>query len=164
MIKSALEQLVDDLAAQVAELKAYIESTKEKPTKLKRPSLDDIKSEGIRTGLPALDCESFYNYYEANGWKVGRNPMKNWKAALSNWKRNAEQYPSRSSPMVRSKPKTTWELTQQLNAILEEMSQLKAYGGFTDAFGFHWSDETKRLRFVQLKIARDGLKSKIIET
>lgn len=163
MIKSALEQLVDDLAAQVAELKAYIESTKEKPTKLKRPSLDDIKSEGIKTGLPALDCESFYNYYEANGWKVGRNPMKNWKAALSNWKRNASQY-HRQTAQVKERPKSTWELTQQLNAIVEEMSQLKSYGGFTDAFGFHWSDETKRLRFVQLKIARDGLKSKIIET
>jgi len=163
MIKSALEILVDDLVAQVAELKAYIESTKEKPSRLKRPSLDDIKSEGIKTGLPALDCESFYNYYEANGWKVGRNPMKNWKAAMANWRRNSGQYQQTNRP-VKERPKSTWELTQQLNAILDEMSQLKSYGGFTDAFGFHWSDEAKRLKFQQLKIARDGLKSKIIET
>ncbi len=27
----------------------------------------------------------FYNHYESNGWKVGKNSMKNWKAALSNW-------------------------------------------------------------------------------
>jgi len=163
MIKSALELLVDDLVAQVAELKAYIESTKEKPSRLKRPSLEDIKSEGIKTGLPALDCESFYNYYEANGWKVGRNPMKNWKAAMANWKRNSGQYQQTNRP-VKERPKSTWELTQQLNTIVEEMSQLKSYGGFTDAFGFHWSDEAKRLKFQQLKIARDGLKSKIIET
>jgi hypothetical protein len=162
MIKSALELLVDDLVAQVAELKAYIESTKEKPSRLKRPSLDEIKSEGIKIELPALDCESFYNYYEANGWKVGRNPMKNWKAAMCSWKRNSSQY--QRPAQAKERPKTTWELTQQLNAINEEMSHLKSYGGFTDAFGFHWSDEAKRLKFQQLKIARDGLKSKIIET
>ena len=163
MTKSALEQLVDDLAAQVAEIKAYIESTKEKPSKLKRPTLDDIKSEGIKTGLPALDCESFFNYYEANGWKVGRNPMKSWRAAMANWKRNSGQYQQTNRP-VQERPKSTWELTQKLNVIVEEMSQLKSYGGMTDAFGFHWTDETKKKRFVQLKIARDELKSKIIET
>lgn len=27
----------------------------------------------------------FHAYYESNGWKVGRNPMKNWKAAASGW-------------------------------------------------------------------------------
>ena len=163
MIKSRLELLVDDLISQVAEIKAYIESTKEKPSRLKRPTLDDIKSEGIRIGLPALDCESFFNYYEANGWKVGRNPMKSWKAAMANWSRNLGQY-QRPATQVKERPKTTWELTQKLNAIAEEMSQLKAYGGFSDAFGFHWSDETKRLRFQQLKLARDEVKSKMIAT
>ena len=32
-----------------------------------------------------IDAEHFLNYYEANGWKVGRNAMKSWKAALANW-------------------------------------------------------------------------------
>ena len=29
--------------------------------------------------------EKFYNYYESNGWKVGKNPMKDWKAAVRTW-------------------------------------------------------------------------------
>ena len=34
----------------------------------------------------------FYNYYTANGWKVGKNPMKDWKAAVRTWEqRDAEQ-------------------------------------------------------------------------
>jgi hypothetical protein len=37
--------------------------------------------------LPA--CESFFekwfSYYESNGWKVGRNQMKNWKASIRQW-------------------------------------------------------------------------------
>lgn len=41
----------------------------------------------IRIGLEAGQIESsnFVNYYESNGWKVGKNPMKNWKAAANNW-------------------------------------------------------------------------------
>lgn len=27
----------------------------------------------------------FINYYTANGWKVGKNPMKDWKAAVRTW-------------------------------------------------------------------------------
>ena len=36
----------------------------------------------------------FVNYYEANGWKVGRNPMQDWQAAANNWLLNARQYQS----------------------------------------------------------------------
>lgn len=27
----------------------------------------------------------FHAYYESNGWKVGKNPMKNWQAAAAGW-------------------------------------------------------------------------------
>jgi hypothetical protein len=29
--------------------------------------------------------EKFWNHYENNGWKVGKNKMKNWKLALTSW-------------------------------------------------------------------------------
>lgn len=38
------------------------------------------------------EAEKFYNYYESNGWKVGKNPMKNWKAAANNWITNSNRY------------------------------------------------------------------------
>lgn len=38
------------------------------------------------------DVERFFNFYESNGWRVGRNPMKNWKAAMSNWNKHEPQY------------------------------------------------------------------------
>lgn len=156
MVKSALEKLVDDLISQVAEIKAHLESLKEKPSRLKRPSLYDIKSEAIRIGLPLLECEAFFNYYEANGWKVGRNPMKNWKAALANWKRNYRP--------AAAKAESIWELKQRLNIIEEEMSQLKSFGGMTDAFGFRWTDEEKRKRYNQLKVDLNAIKAKIAKT
>ncbi|MBQ6670217.1 MAG: hypothetical protein IJM80_01140, partial [Firmicutes bacterium] len=36
----------------------------------------------------SIDPERFIDYYDANGWKVGRNPMKDWKAAVRTWVRN----------------------------------------------------------------------------
>ena len=33
----------------------------------------------------------FYNYYESNGWKVGRNPMKCWKSAAQNWFKRSQK-------------------------------------------------------------------------
>ena len=34
-----------------------------------------------------INAEYFIDYYEANGWKVGKNSMKDWKAAIRNWER-----------------------------------------------------------------------------
>lgn len=35
-----------------------------------------------------VDPQRFVDYYDANGWKVGRNPMKDWKAAVRTWEKN----------------------------------------------------------------------------
>lgn len=35
------------------------------------------------------EFEKFYDYYESNGWRVGRNKMKDWEAAARNWIRKS---------------------------------------------------------------------------
>jgi uncharacterized protein YdaU (DUF1376 family) len=45
---------------------------------------------GINQGK--TEAQKFFNYYESNGWKVGKNPMKNWKAAANNWITNSNTY------------------------------------------------------------------------
>ena len=40
----------------------------------------------------------FVNYYESNGWKVGRNTMQDWKAAANNWLLNTQAYLPAGSP------------------------------------------------------------------
>jgi len=44
-------------------------------------------SEEINAGI---DPEAFIAFYESNGWKVGKNPMKSWKAAVRTWKCRAK--------------------------------------------------------------------------
>jgi hypothetical protein len=35
-----------------------------------------------------VDPEYFYHYYQSNGWRVGKNPMRDWKAAVRTWESN----------------------------------------------------------------------------
>lgn len=35
-----------------------------------------------------VDPQKWLDHYSSNGWKVGRNPMKDWKAAVRTWERN----------------------------------------------------------------------------
>ena len=37
-----------------------------------------------------IDGEMFVDYYEANGWHVGKQPMKDWKAAVRTWERRGK--------------------------------------------------------------------------
>ena len=38
----------------------------------------------------------FVNYYESNGWKVGRNAMQDWQAAANNWLLNTQTYDTKN--------------------------------------------------------------------
>lgn len=48
------------------------------------PSVDEVRDYCIEKGY-LFDPEAFVAYYESNGWKVGRNPMKSWHAACATW-------------------------------------------------------------------------------
>ena len=56
------------------------------------PTLAQLKEECTAKGY-TFDPEAFMSYYEANGWKVGRNPMRNWKAAARNWQARENKDP-----------------------------------------------------------------------
>lgn len=51
------------------------------------PSLEDVQSYCLERGN-SVDAERFIDYYTANGWMVGKNKMKDWKAAIRTWERS----------------------------------------------------------------------------
>lgn len=55
--------------------------------KFKKPTLEEI-SKYCNERNNNVDPQYFLDYYESNGWKVGRNSMKDWKAAIRTWERN----------------------------------------------------------------------------
>ena len=52
------------------------------------PTLEEVMTFSQETGLDA-DAHLFFDYYEANGWYIGKRPMKDWRAAFRAWARNA---------------------------------------------------------------------------
>lgn len=55
-------------------------------TPMKRPTLEEVKACIAERGYH-VDAEAFISFYESNGWKVGKNPMKSWRAALVTWEK-----------------------------------------------------------------------------
>lgn len=61
---------------------------KKKNSRFSKPTLEEVRS-FIAENRLSVSAERFYDYYESNGWKVGRNPMKDWKATVRNWAKSA---------------------------------------------------------------------------
>lgn len=51
-----------------------------------KPTIETLKFHCVKIGLPELEAEKFFNYYESKGWLVGKSPMKSWVGAMANWK------------------------------------------------------------------------------
>lgn len=54
------------------------------------PTLDDVRNYCIERNN-GVDPERFVDYYTSNGWKVGKNSMKDWKAAVRTWEKTESQ-------------------------------------------------------------------------
>jgi biotin operon repressor len=54
-----------------------------------KPSLEEVGGYCTerRNGI---DPQHFLDHYTANGWKVGKSPMKDWQAAVRTWERNGQ--------------------------------------------------------------------------
>jgi hypothetical protein len=39
-----------------------------------------------------VDPQQWFDHYSSNGWRVGKNPMKDWRAAVRTWERNGENF------------------------------------------------------------------------
>ena len=73
-----------------------IDSSASTTTKLKRfekPTLSEIEQYCIERNNN-VNAEQFFDYYESNGWKVGKNSMKDWKAAVRTWERSGYRKPN----------------------------------------------------------------------
>lgn len=61
-------------------------------TTFAKPTMPEMELHASKIGLPSTEINRFFNYYEANGWRVGRNPMKSWQSAMVNWRENQNKF------------------------------------------------------------------------
>nr|DAY11922.1 MAG TPA: DnaD like replication protein [Caudoviricetes sp.] len=99
------------------EIEKEIDSSASTTTKRKRfekPTLSEIKAYCIERGNK-VDAQHFFDYYESNGWRVGKNSMKNWQAAVRTWEKNSYTNTTKQTK------KTNTE--QTLDAIYKVMNE-----------------------------------------
>ena len=75
------------------EIHSSAKSTTTKRKRFEKPTLSEIKEYCIERNNN-VDAQHFYDYYESNGWKVGKNSMKNWQAAVRTWERSEYRKPN----------------------------------------------------------------------
>lgn len=78
---------------QRATTKESKEGKKEKNNNIKRftpPTYEQV-STYCKERRNTVNAERFLDFYESKGWMVGKNKMKDWKAAVRNWERSSKQ-------------------------------------------------------------------------
>jgi hypothetical protein len=87
-------------------------------TAFKIPSLEEVKVLAAKAGIPNEEAEKFFNHYSANGWKVGRNPMRSVGHAISNW---AINFRSRAYEPAKAGPSTQTSFQRDLLRKIERV-------------------------------------------
>lgn len=58
------------------------------------PTREEVAGFIAESGCSTVDPDRFIDFYASNGWKVGKNPMKDWQAAVRSWhRRNLDEKP-----------------------------------------------------------------------
>ena len=82
------DQKINEILNKLSESEIPTLIAKDKKTPFKKPTVVEIfdyACEKLSKDDALAFTEKFHAHYEANGWKVGRNQMKDWKAAVRTW-------------------------------------------------------------------------------
>jgi len=80
--------------------KSRAENIGAKPTRFVPPTPDEV-SRYCKERKNLVDAERFVDFYAAKGWMVGKNKMKDWKAAVRTWEANSKtEAPARKRKML----------------------------------------------------------------
>lgn len=97
--RTTIEQQSNNNRTQEKECKnERIDLSKDKSKAIKSPSARFSKptiqevSEFCTNRQNGIDPEAFIAHYESNGWRVGKNPMKDWRQAVVTWEKNKREY------------------------------------------------------------------------
>lgn len=95
-----------DVASLDKEEEKEVEEEKESKGRAKRftpPTLEEVEAYCRERGN-RVDPERFLDYYTSNGWKVGKNPMKDWKATVRTWEKSDKQTGRKDNGFQTSNP------------------------------------------------------------
>ncbi len=105
---------------RLAALEARLAALEARQGRFSKPDRESVNGEFAKAGMSFTEAEKFWNHYEANGWRVGKVPMKSWRHAVTNWRLNYESRGHRGNGV--------WAVKQQLDTVNEQIAKLE--GGY----------------------------------
>lgn len=90
--KEKEELLKKDISNEISQ-----KSTRQK--KFVPPTVEEVASYCLER-KNKVDAAYFVDHYTSNGWKVGKQNMKDWKAAVRTWEKNGYNQPSKKQDAV----------------------------------------------------------------
>lgn len=113
MIRRYCSVEVEASAAAIVVSKVETAEVKVKGKRFIQPEVSEIANYMIEKGANDTgEAHKFRDFYESNGWKVGKNKMKCWKAAVRNWLKGNNNGSTKSA----SKKLSAYERTREANA------------------------------------------------
>ena len=73
-----------------------IEPEDKKTKRFTPPSREEVQAYCLER-KNNVDAERFIDYYTSNGWMVGKNKMKDWKASVRTWEKNGSNQPNKTA-------------------------------------------------------------------
>lgn len=79
---------------------------REKAKRFVPPTVEEVRAYCEERGN-GIDAEAFHSFYASNGWKVGRNAMRDWRAAVRTWERKRREEGNLPALQGQQMPKAT---------------------------------------------------------
>ena len=114
-IKQKTENNNPSVSPQGENTQIDLEEAIAKAKRFTKPTIDEIETY-CQERNKTIDAERFWNFYESKGWKVGKNPMKDWRAAVCNWAKDIKPAPVVQDDYV---PRVDAEKVKQMASIAE---------------------------------------------
>lgn len=94
-----------DTQVRLGKSKDRLSKVNEEKKRFSPPTIDELNEFIKENQYSLVDPQRFIDYYTSVGWRVGRNPMKDWKAAVRQWNaREKDRKPNRQKRIVEPIP------------------------------------------------------------
>lgn len=106
-------------------VKESLDEGENAPAKRKRftpPTVEEVSSYCIER-KNGIDPQAFVDYYEARGWNIGKNKMKDWKAAVRTWENRQRPTTVRKEPVPSWLNENPEEDTKRLEKLLADLQK-----------------------------------------
>ena len=106
---------------------------------MKKPTLKDVQNY-CKERNNNVDAEQFINFYDSKDWKIGKNPMKNWQAAIRTWEtknRNMQNVRSETASQKMHREALKRAETRGFNSSWA----IKLFDRFLSLYGRVWTSQ-----------------------